>query len=411
METPIPEKAKLLCRLRECGFNVPDFIYVPAADFHRQDFSALEEFLSRHRESYKVIARSAHPVESHYKGGTFDSLETYADLAGIQYARKRMIKSVQDAKRLSILRQQTFEGAPPIDAEQMGVIVMPFVQGSNVMAKKLWDHWEFGYCRDRTHKVQSEPFITRTPHDRNLLQISQAIEDCLGFPCEIEFIISEDGQVHVVQAKDISRIDILEQQESLRSLELDGLRRTRKRRSYRERPVYVMDTEAFYLEVIGRCEDLVLDQQTPPTSIDPLLAVIRTHEHEMERFAIHNRRFAVLGIAIQPPEELHQIANHYLDDTPELQQQLTKALHRNQYLVDTFLAEADTLIAKNKIRLNLGSHDAYGINTVRNPIWSVYWLVENHERVVRRIRRLGFKSGDVVGIEVNTEGKPILYRL
>ena len=38
--------------------------------------------------------------------------------------------------------------------------------------------------------------------------------------------------------------------------------RTRKRRSYRERPVYVMDTEAFYLDVISCCEELVLDQAT-----------------------------------------------------------------------------------------------------------------------------------------------------
>lgn len=411
MENPIPEKPKLLCKLKECGFTVPDFIYVPATDFQNGRFDALQEFLDRHRESFKVIARSAHPMESFYKGGTFDSLETYADLAGIQYARLRMIKSAQNAKQLSILRQQVFEGAPAIDYDQMGVVVMPFINGSNVMAKKLWDHWEFGYCRDRVHKVQSEPYITQTPHDRKLLKISQKIQDCVGFPCEIEYIIGEDNRIFVVQAKDISKIEILELQEDKRSVKLDGVRRIRKRRNYRERPVYVMDTQSFYLKVISRCEDMVLDGSGAPDTIDPLLVEIDAYEKEMERFALNNQRFAILGLSIQPSEDIYQIANHYLDDTPELQDQLTKALYNNQYIVDAFLAEADTLIARDMYRINLCGHDAYGINTVRNPIWFVYWSLENDQKILKRLQRIGFKTGDVVGIDIDTEGKPLVYRL
>ena len=73
-------------------------------------------FLEQHRESYKVIARSAHPQESFYKAGTFDSLETYADLGGILYARKRMIRYAQTTKRnYHLAGQQYFEGAPTID--------------------------------------------------------------------------------------------------------------------------------------------------------------------------------------------------------------------------------------------------------------------------------------------------------
>jgi hypothetical protein len=131
----------------------------------------------------------------------------------------------------------------------------------------------------------------------------------------------------------------------------------------------------------------------------------------MENFALANRRFAILGLSIQPPEELYQIANHYLDDTPELQQQLSKALYSNHYVVDAFLSEADTLIAKDKFRLTLCGHDAYGINTVRNPIWTVFWRVENHAKVLRKLRSVGFKTGDAVGIDVDTEGTPTLYRL
>ena len=104
----IPEKAELLEKLKQGGFAVPDFIYVPPEDFEAEDFAALESFLEKHRESFKVIARSAHPLERRFKGGTFDSLETYADVGGIRYARNKMIKLARSSKHLSIARQQRF---------------------------------------------------------------------------------------------------------------------------------------------------------------------------------------------------------------------------------------------------------------------------------------------------------------
>ena len=113
------------------------------------------------------------------------------------------------AKRLSVLRQQNFNNAPELDIDNMGVIVMPFIAGSSVMAKMLGDHWEFGYCRDRSHKVQREPYITATPHDRRLVQLSKDIQEHIGHRCEIEYIISPEGEIHVVQAKDISHIETL----------------------------------------------------------------------------------------------------------------------------------------------------------------------------------------------------------
>ena len=113
METMIPEKAALLKRLTQGGFNVPDFIYVSAVDFKNENFKALEAFLDRHRESFKVIARSAHLKEEFFKGGTFDSLEIYADLGGIKYARKKIINLAKTAKQLSIRRQQKFSNRKP----------------------------------------------------------------------------------------------------------------------------------------------------------------------------------------------------------------------------------------------------------------------------------------------------------
>lgn len=411
MKTDLPEKARLLSRLKEGSFNVPDFIYVPASDFENENFEALKDFLLTHREGFKVIARSVHPQEEFFTSGTFDSLETYADLDGIQYVRKRIISYGKTAHKLSVARQQKFNKAPQIDLDEMGIIVMPFIDGTSVMAKILGDQWEFGYCRDRIHKVQSEPYITRTPCDAKLLQVSEDIQKYLGFKSEIEYIISGNGEIHVVQAKDISHIETLEQKESERSIKLDGVRRIRKRRNYRERSMYVMDNKAFYINIIDKCEDMVHGKDRPQTTIEDILETISSYEEELVEFALTHQRFAVLGLSIRVPEDLSQIANHYLDEIPDSQRRLSKALHDNVYKRDYFLSEADTLLAKDAVRLNLCSHDAYGIDTVRNPLWSAYWYVDKHDKIVKQFNRLDFKTGDTVGIDIDLKEKPTVYRL
>ncbi len=411
MENKLPEKARLLKQLQKQNFNIPDFIYVSATDFEKDNFEALEVFLKNHRESFKVIARSGHPQEEFFKGGTFDSLETYADVAGIRYARRKIINLAKTAKLLTIKRQQKFNHAPKINMDDMGVIVMPFICGTSVMAKMIGKYWEFGYCRDRSHKVLREPYITNTPHDRRLIDLSQKIQECLGYRCEIEYVVSEAGEIHVVQAKDISHIEVLEEKKSERSIKLDGLHRIRKRRSYRERPVYVMDNKTFYLRIIGKCEEYLMNGENSPPVIEEIVDIVNQYQADLERFALRYQRFCVLGLSIQEPEELYQIANHYLDDYPDIQPILSRSLHDNLYKIDYFLSETDTLIAKDKFRLNMCGHDAYGIDTVRNPLWSVYWKMDKHEQMVREINRLGFKTGDTIGIEIDSDGKPIVYRL
>jgi len=411
MKKTLPEKAALLKRLQKGKFNVPDFFYVSVSEFNNENFTALEKFLNRHRESFKVIARSAHPYEEYFKAGTFDSLETYADLSGIKYARKKIINLAKNAKQLTIKRQQKFSGAPEINPENMGVIVMPFISGTSVMAKMLGNRWEFGYSRDRSHKLRREPYITRTPHDIRLLQLSEDIQEYLGFRCEIEYVVSKNGEIHVVQAKDISHIEMLELEQSKRSIQLDGIRRFRRNHNYRERPVYLMDNKAFYLRIIGMCEHILLEEEGTKPTIKDILDIITAYQTELEEFAMSRQRFAVLGLSIQEPEELYQIANHYLDDFPEIQPMLSRALHVNLYKIDYFLSETDTLLAKDKLRLNFCGHDAYGIDTVRNPKWSVYWKADNHDKIVQDFIRLGFKTGDTIGIEIDSDEMPIVYRL
>ncbi len=172
-----------------------------------------------------------------------------------------------------------------------------------------------------------------------------------------------------------------------------------------------MDNKAFYLRIIGMCENIVLGSEGPKPTIENVLDIVRVYQSELEEFAMTNQRFAVLGLSIQEPEELYQIANHYLEDFPDLQQQLSKALHDNLYKIDYFLSEADTLIAKDKFRVNLCGHDAYGIDTVRNPMWSVYWHMDKHDQMVTEFSRRGFRTGDTIGIEIKKNEKPNVYRL
>lgn len=411
MSTRLPEKALLLKRLKDGGFSVPDFLYVPAENFKTNDFAELEAFLKNYRDGFKVIARSAHPDEEYFKGGTFDSIPTYSDISGIKYARKRMVNASRTVKGLSIRRQQKFNHAPEIDPEQMGVIVMPFMDGSSVMAKMIGRQWEFGYCRDRQQKLSNEPFITRIPHDRKLIDLSTGIQDLLGFSCEIEYIITYDNDIYIVQAKDISGFGLKEMIESEQQIILlDGIRRIRKRHSYRERPIFVMDNQSFYLEVINQCEKMVHGWEDQPTVFEDILGVISDYQQTLESFALQYWRFAVLGLSILVPGDLRQIVNHYLEDTPELQKQLSQALYDHHYCIDRFMAEADTVIARDKVRLNLDSHDAYGVDTVRNPLWSVYWYQKRHAEVCARIRSIGFKTGDIIGIEINPDGKPQIFK-
>jgi hypothetical protein len=192
---------------------------------------------------------------------------------------------------------------------------------------------------------------------------------------------------------------------------LDGLHRIRKRRNYRERPIFVMDNQALYLEVISRCEDMVLGDGASMEGLADVLDLISDYEDEMVRFALQYERFGVLGLSIEVPEDLYQVANHYLDDTPELQEQLSAALYQDLYQVDQFLSEADTLIAQDKFRRNLCSHDAYGIDTVRNPLWSVCWRSEHHQQVLDTFRRIGYRTGDYVGIDVDEDEIPTVFRL
>ena len=44
-------------------------------------------------------------------------------------------------------------------------------------------------------------------------------------------------------------------------------------------------------------------------------------------------------------------------------------------------------------------------------MWSVYWQVDKHDMMVKEFKRLGFKAGDTVGIEIDSDEKPIIYRL
>ncbi len=407
----IPEKPRLLGILKDAGFNVPDFYFISGEDFDEGDFLELQEFLNRSCTSFKVIVRSAHPQEDRFKGGTFDSLETNCDITGVQYARNRITKLARHAKRLNILRQQRFKGAPQIDIDQMGIMVMQYIEGLQVMAKQLGDQWEFGISGFAKEKVPVESYITRRPPDERLLELSDTIQRHLGFRCEIEYILDYSGVIHVVQARDISLIDLLEQNRFEQTLRLDGIRRLRKRNNYRERVIYAMDNPSIYERIMAMSSELLREQERVEEKFGKILKVIEEYEQELEQFSLKYQYYAVLGLKIRIPDELFHKASHCLNELPDYQARLTQVLLENQYQIDYFLSEADTILAKDRLHLNLCTHAAYGVDSVRNPLWFIHWTPEHHDAVVNQFRKLGFKTKDMIGIEISPEERPMVYRL
>ena len=59
----IPEKPRLLGILKDAGFDVPDFLFMSGEDFDQGNFNKLKDFLDHSCSSFKVIVRSAHPLE------------------------------------------------------------------------------------------------------------------------------------------------------------------------------------------------------------------------------------------------------------------------------------------------------------------------------------------------------------
>ena len=56
MNQGLPEKARVLGQIRKGGFDVPDFIFVPAIDFANQNFTELESSFQEEVDSSRNLA-------------------------------------------------------------------------------------------------------------------------------------------------------------------------------------------------------------------------------------------------------------------------------------------------------------------------------------------------------------------
>ena len=166
-------------------------------------------------------------------------------------------------------------------------------------------------------------YITLRPPDERLIELSETIQRQLGFRCEIEYILDHDGLIHVVQAHDISLIDLLEQNRFEQTLRLDGIRRLRKRSNYRERVIYVIDNPSIYDRIMAMSSELLKEQERVEEKFGEILKVIEEYEQELEQFSLKYQYYAVLGLKIRIPNELFHKASHCLDELPEYQAWLT----------------------------------------------------------------------------------------
>ncbi len=98
----------MLERLKNGRLKAPALIYVPPEDFKKERFTALKKFLEKHRESFKVIARSAHPAEEFYKGRLAD-----------KYGLEVMIPSAADMEVVhSVIYHELCSGIINSDSKQ-----------------------------------------------------------------------------------------------------------------------------------------------------------------------------------------------------------------------------------------------------------------------------------------------------
>ena len=90
----------------------------------------------------------------------------------------------------------------------------------------------------------------------------------------------------MVQARDISLIDLLEQNRFEQTLRLDGIRRLRKRSNYRERVIYAMDNPSIYERIMVMSSELLKDQERVEEKFGEILKVIEEYEQELEQFSL-----------------------------------------------------------------------------------------------------------------------------
>ncbi len=412
-----PDKVAFLEKLQSGGFNIPDFIYLSSEELNNNCQTAINAFLKANSGAACVIVRSAHPLEARYKGGTFDSFESTADFDGIRFAFRKIVRSCRTSKRLAICRQQAFEGAPPLNPDDMGILIMPYIDGRSVMAKTVEGKWEFGYARQSDNLIFRDPYLTSTPHDNQLYELSERIRSFLGFRCELEYILSGDGQLFIVQARDISGAPASEEapvspagRRGRGHVRFDGVHRVRGLCNHRIRPVFVMNNREFSLEIMDACcSDRCSGDNRDDGMVQQILDIIDDFDQRLDRFALSHPRYAVLGTDIHLLDLFH-FTHHFFEKVPHARQQIDGALRKTQYAIESFLAEADTLIAKRKTRFNLCTHNAYGISSVRNPLWTVFWDEDRSESILNDLGALGIQTGEIIEIEINAPGIPVLYR-
>jgi hypothetical protein len=411
-----------LDNLRKYNAEIPPFLLFTRSDFEGSNFGELERFL-RLIESDKIIVRSAHPLEERFKGGTFSSYTNQEktkqwqnerwlpkNVHTVLSLRDKIIHDARYAKSLSIRRQQKFDGAPIINPDDIGAMVMPFCSGCRVMVKQLDGEWEYGYDGIIISKVNYRSLSSVDFHG-HLKDISELIQDKIGLPLEIEYVWDQKHKiVYVVQLRGISRFK--SEHSSIGPIVADtsnicsdiSICRARRNDEFvRTRPFYVIDEEKEFwtderLQATLAMPSFSINfEGFYKTAIDGLLE----RKERFEKFALEHRNF---GIYLKNSSFTHQFLICSQDHERKLPAELSigdiggDSLNYCGMLYYPFFLEADTVITPSCSSITKHAHDAFGINNINNPFWLIMLYSDGYKYAEDVLKDI--KTGTRVKIQI-----------
>jgi len=427
----LQEKVANLLTLEEVDKSIPDRVFVSEKDFQDENFENLKKFLKKYPEG-GIYARTVHKLEDQLKGGTGKSIVFYENtIQEVHDVRKVIIDHLRYAKRLSILRQQKFNGlSQEFNPDDMGLLFMPYIKGWNIMAKYVNKEWEFGISGIPENGEEFPPrlFTKKSIEEmavilQNLQRDLRRIVDPLIERCdrltnhlykkkgndkyEYEFVYNSKAKViYTVQARDISKIiGNMKTMEcgfdlSYPSLDLADWQCVRNPARYRKRPVYIIDEKLVEgVEYLSKANK----------HIEFLLQV----QEQFIDFALEHENLGVIALDASKSNDSVLSLNQKGIYDKELPRELIYSLGEYGFttlhagdLYAPLIDESDLLICPATPGKGADPHIVFGIDNLNVPFIAVKYFGREDYLLRDFLRTNKINNGSLVGVDVSgSDGK------